>query len=80
MEALQELQNLKAKYPWLKCDKSLEALERLSKDLPDIVKIIKLQEKQNAIHRRFIEASKFADDAIVKAMIEQYKIKLDGID
>ena len=78
--ALKELQGLKAKYPWLRCDVALEALEKLSKDLPAIVNIIKLQEKQNAIHRKYIELNRIADTAIVEAMIKQYNIKLDGAD
>lgn len=73
---LLELQALKDKYQWLRCDKSLEFLTRMSKDLPMILKIIQHQEKQNAIHRKFIEVNQLADEAIVKAIT--YKFGLDG--
>jgi hypothetical protein len=77
-EGLKELQGLKLKYPWLRCDKSLEALERLSKDLPAIVKILLLQEKQNAIHRMYIAVNGLADTAITEAIIQKFKIDLDA--
>jgi hypothetical protein len=70
--AYNELSALKLKYPWLKCEKSLEMLKKLNEDLPKVMQIIKLQEKQNAINNRYIEVNKIADDAIIKAIIEQY--------
>jgi hypothetical protein len=71
-KAYEELSAIKLKYPWLKCDKSLETLKKLSEDLPKMLQIIKLQEKQNAIHSRYIEVNKIADDAIIKAIVDQY--------
>lgn len=73
-KGLNELEGLKAKYPWLKCDAALEALQKLNKDLPDIIKIIKLQEKQNAIHRQFISVNQMADEAIVNAVKAKYNL------
>lgn len=77
--ALKEIQDLKAKYPWAKCDKALETLEKLTKDLPAIVKIIMLQEKQNAIHRKHIELNGVADKAIIEAICHKFKIDLTDI-
>lgn len=73
-----ELQAAKDKYPWLKVDQALEALQRLDKDLPAIIKILMLQEKQNAIHRKYIEVSGIADTAITKAIMQKFNIQLDG--
>lgn len=72
-KGLVELEGLKVKYPWLKCDEALEALHKMNKDLPDIIKIIKLQEKQNAMHREFVSVNQLADEAIVNAI----KVKFD---
>ncbi len=77
--ALKEIQDLKAKYPWAKCDKALETLEKLTRDLPAIVKIIMLQEKQNAIHRKHIELNGVADKAIIEAICHKFKIDLTDI-
>jgi predicted RNA-binding protein with EMAP domain len=71
-KAFQELQNLKLKYPWLKCEESLDFLHRMNEDLPKIANIVKLQEKQNAIHRKFIEVSKITDAGLVEAITKQY--------
>jgi predicted RNA-binding protein with EMAP domain len=71
-KAFNELQNLKLKYPWLKCEESLAFLQRMNEDLPKIAGIVKHQEKQNAIHRKFIEITKASDESIVKAISEQY--------
>jgi hypothetical protein len=75
-KAYAEITALKAKYPWLKMDASIALITRMYTDLPKIANIIKMQEKQNAMHRKFVEVSRIADEAIVTALIEQYKIKL----
>lgn len=75
---IKELQAAKLKYPWLKVDEALKTLERLQKDLPSIVKIIVLQEKQNAIHRKFIEVNQMADTAIIEAITKKFNIDLNG--
>lgn len=71
-EALKELETLKLKYPWLKCDKALETLQKLDGDLPKITNIILHQEKQNAFHREFIRVNKVADEAIVNAISSKF--------
>lgn len=78
--ALRELQAAKLKYPWLKVDEALKALEKMNKDLPEIVKIIMLQEKQNAIHRKFVEVNKLTDTAIIQAISKQFNLGIDGAD
>jgi hypothetical protein len=72
--ALQEIEALKAKYPWLKCEESLKLIKTLSTDMPKIINIIKHQEKQNAMHRKFIDVSQIADEAIVNAITSQYNL------
>jgi predicted RNA-binding protein with EMAP domain len=75
-KAFNELQNLKLKYPWLKCDESLAFLKRMNDDLPKIAGIVKHQEKQNAIHRKFIEVSQKTDEAIVLQIAAQYNVQI----
>jgi hypothetical protein len=72
--AYNELLALKCKYTWLKCNNALEALRLISEDMPKIVLILKHQEKQNAIHRRYIELNGLADTAIIEAICKQYKL------
>jgi predicted RNA-binding protein with EMAP domain len=71
-KAHSELQALKLKFPWLKCDESLAFLEQMKTDLPKITHIVRLQEKQNAIHRKYIEVNNLADKAIVEAVAAKY--------
>lgn len=75
-KALEELKGLKAKYPWLKCDESLAFLQRMNDDLPKVAGIVKLQEKQNTMHRKFVDVSQMADAAIIKAIASQYNIEI----
>jgi hypothetical protein len=72
--AYNELLDLKVKYPWMKCEKSLETIKKLYNDLPKIMMIIKHQEKQNAIHRKYIEVNGLSDSAIIEAIVKQYKL------
>lgn len=67
-----ELLALKAKYTWLKCEKALDTLKTLAEDLPKIMLIIKHQEKQNAIHRKYIELNGLADTSIIEAVKQKY--------
>lgn len=67
-----ELLALKIKYPWLRCENALETLKTLQDDLPKIVHILKHQEKQNAIHRKYIELNGIADSAIIEAIVTKY--------
>jgi hypothetical protein len=74
--AVKEMRALKEKYPWLKCEQSLHALEKFQNDLPKIITVIQHQEKQNAIHRMMNDTTALADKAIIEAMISKYDIKL----
>lgn len=74
-KALYEIEALKLKYPWLKCDESHKLILMIARDMPKIISIIKLQEKQNALHRRFVEVSRLADETIVPAIEALYNIK-----
>lgn len=74
--ALKEIEGLKAKYPWLKCEETIDALKKMSDALPKIVTIIKHQEKQNAIHRMMNDTTALSDKAIIEAMMEKFNITL----
>ncbi len=73
-KAFDEITKLKKKYPWLKCDESLKFIEKMNLDLTKIANVVKHQEKQNAMHRQFIEVSKIADESIVNAVRTLYKL------
>lgn len=75
-KAYEEISKLKLKYPWLKCDESFNLIAKMYMDLPKIANIIQFQEKQNAMHRKFVEVSRIADEAIVKAVAEKVGIQL----
>ena len=72
--AVKELTDLKAKYPWLKCQVTVDTLLQLSADLPKIVQIIMHQEKQNAIHREYICVNGLADTAIAEAIKAKFNL------
>lgn len=81
--ALQEIEMLRLKYPWLKCNESLDFIRRMSEDLPRILNIIKLQEKQNAILRRsdenlrgYIKANQLADEVIIDDLKSKFNIDI----
>jgi hypothetical protein len=73
-KAFEELSNLKTRYPWLRCDESLAFLEQMKTDLPKIMHIVRLQEKQNLIHREYIKVNELADKAIVEAVAAKYDL------
>lgn len=73
-KAHEELTRLKAKFPWLRCDESLAFLEQMKNDLPKITHIITLQEKQNLMHRKYVEVNQLADKAIVEAVQAKYNL------
>jgi hypothetical protein len=75
-KAYEEISRLKEKYPWLKCDESFKLISKMYTDLPKIANIIRFQEKQNAMHRKYVEVSKIADEAIIMAVAEKVGIKL----
>lgn len=73
-KALAEMQALKAKYPWLKCDHTIEKLMQLDADLPKMINIILHQEKQNAMHREYIRVNGLADTAIAEAIKAKFNL------
>lgn len=73
-KALLEMEMLRLKYPWLKCEESFQFIKQMVEDLPKIAQIVKHQEKQNAIHRKFIEVSEIADKAIINAIESRFDL------
>lgn len=73
-DALKEMLDLKAKYPWLKCDKTIAKLERLDAELPKMINIILHQEKQNSMHREYIRVNGLADTAIAEAIKAKFNL------
>lgn len=73
-EALKEMSGLKAKYPWLKCEKTMAVLEKLDGELGMMMQVILHQEKQNAILRQVIETNKYADETIVEAIKTKFNL------
>lgn len=81
--AFNELEGLRLKYPWLRCDQSFEFLSRMREDLPRILNIIKLQEKQNAVLRMkneknegYIKANGLADELILNDIKQKFNIEI----
>lgn len=82
-KAFNELNNLRLKYPWLKCDESFEFISKMHLDLPKMLHIIVLQEKQNAILRRsdeitrgYIKANQLADEVILNDLAKKFNIEI----
>lgn len=82
-KAFNELNNLRLKYPWLKCDESFEFISKMHMDLPKMLHIIVLQEKQNAILRRsdeitrgYIKANQLADEVILNDLAKKFNIEI----
>lgn len=75
-DAVNEITALKAKYPWLKLDKTTATILKLSADLPKVVDIITHQDKQLAIEKEFIRVSGIADTAITNAIIAKFDLKV----
>lgn len=82
-KAFREIEALRLKYSWLRCDESFEFISRMHKELPKILKIIQLQEKQNAAHRfsdanlrGYIKANGLADEVIVDELKRRYNVDI----
>lgn len=75
-KAYEEITKLKQKYPWLKCDESFALIAKMYTDLPKVINIIKLQEKQNAMHREFVRVNQLAEEAIVHAVAHKAGITI----
>lgn len=82
-KALEELNSLKTKHAWLKCEETLLFLTQMAQELPKILNIIKLQEKQNAILRHsdsklrgYIKANNMADELIIDDIRKKFNIDI----
>lgn len=82
-KAFKEILDLKAKYRWVTCPESTTFLAKMYEDLPKILNIIKLQEKQNAILRHeneklhgYIKANQMADACILDDIAKKFNIDL----
>jgi hypothetical protein len=82
-KAYEEIQNLKAKHAWLKCDESFQFIQTMYEDLPKMLNIIKLQEKQNAVLRHseeklrgYIHANQMADECILDDIQKKFNIDI----
>lgn len=82
-KAYNELNNLRTKYPWLKCDESFEFISKMYRDLPKMLHIIVLQEKQNAVLRHsdekmraYIKANQMADEVIIDDLRKKFNIDI----
>ena len=81
--AMREIQGLKQKYPWLKCDQSLSFIKKMHEDMPKILNIVKFQESrmcmlmaENAKLHGYIKANGMADECIINAIRDKFKIDL----
>lgn len=82
-KAKEELENLRAKYAWLKCEESWLFVLTMAQDLPRVLNIIKLQEKQNAMLRYeneklhgYIKANNMADEVIIDDLQKKFNIEI----
>lgn len=82
-KAFKELNNLRTKYPWLRCDESFQFISQMHEDLPKMLHVIVLQEKQNAVLRfsdqnlrGYINANKLADEAIIDDLRKKFNIEI----
>jgi hypothetical protein len=82
-QAFKEINNLRQKYPWLRCEESFEFISKMHLDLPKMLHVIVLQEKQNAILRRsdenlrgYIKANQLADEVIIDDLRKKFNIDI----
>lgn len=82
-KAFKEILDFKAKYPWAKLPESITFISKLYEDLPTMLKIIMMQEKQNAILRRsdqitrgYIHANNMADEIILDDLKKKFNIDI----
>lgn len=82
-KAYTEIYELKGKHMWLKCPESIEFITKMAQDLPKILNIIKLQEKQNTILRHenqklndYIRVNRMADELILDEIRDKYQIDI----
>jgi hypothetical protein len=82
-KAFKEILDLKAKYNWINCPESISFIARMHEDLPKILNIIKLQEKQNAVLKManeklngYIKANNLADELILDELRDKYQFDI----
>lgn len=82
-KAFKEILDLKAKYNWINCPETIGFIAKMREDLPKMLKIIQLQEKQNAVLRRsdanlrgYIHANGLADEIILDEIKKKYNIEI----
>jgi hypothetical protein len=80
-KAFRELLDFKDRYSWAKLPESTLFLSQMAEDLPKILNIIKLQEKQNAILRyensrltEYIEVNRMADELMLDEIKSKYPL------
>lgn len=78
-KAYSELSNITLKYPWLKCSETVKLVTQMNEDLPRILNIIILQEKQNSVLRvenerlkDYIHANRLADELLLDEIKAKY--------
>jgi len=81
--AMREMELLRTKYPWLKCDESFSFIKKMHEDLPKILNIVKFQESrmsmlmfENARLHGYIKANGMADECIINDIRDKFKIDL----
>lgn len=82
-KAFDEMERLRLKYPWLKCDESFQFISEMKNDLPKILNIIKLQERQNTVLREknrrneeYIRVNGLADECILNDLKAKFGIDI----
>ena len=82
-KALKEIQDFKDRYTWAILAESNFFIKQMSEDLPKILNIIKLQEKNNSILRYeneklrgYIKANQMADECIINDIAKKFNIDL----
>lgn len=82
-KALEEITTLREKYTWLKCDESFLFISQMAEDLPKVLNVVKLQEKQNAVLREknrrndeYIRVNGLADEIILDDLRKKFNIDI----
>ena len=82
-KAFKEILDFKAKYSWVKLLESTSFIGHMHEDLPKILNIIRLQEKQHAVLRmeneklrKYIEVNGLADECILNSLKEKFGIDI----
>lgn len=81
--AAKEIEFIRLKYTWLRCEESFDFIKKMSEDLPKILNIIKMQEAQNAMLRKenhklrkYIEVNEMADECIIDDLRKKFNIDI----